>query len=74
MDERELVARCIRGESRSWERFVDEYGGAVLDAARFTLRRVLGAVRDEDAGTAVPRLGRRCRLFTSRSPRRWERA
>lgn len=49
MDERELIARCVRGEARAWERLVDAYGGAVLDAARFTLRRVLGAVKDEDA-------------------------
>ena len=49
MDERELIARCVRGEARAWERLVDAYGGAVLDAARFTLRRVLGGVKDEDA-------------------------
>jgi len=48
MDERELIARCIRGETRAWEHLVDRYGPAVADAARFTLRRVLGAAREED--------------------------
>jgi RNA polymerase sigma-70 factor, ECF subfamily len=75
MDERELVARCIRGEPRAWERFVDEYGGAVLDAARFTLRRVLGAVRDEDADNVVQAVfvalcdknAHRLKLFQGRS-------
>jgi RNA polymerase sigma-70 factor (ECF subfamily) len=48
MDERELVDRCIRGEAGAWERLVDQFGPAVYDAARFTLRRVLGSAQDED--------------------------
>jgi RNA polymerase sigma-70 factor (ECF subfamily) len=48
MDERELVDRCIRGEAGAWELLVDRFGPAVYDAARFTLRRVLGAAQDED--------------------------
>ena len=75
MEERELVARCVRAEPRAWERFVDEYGGAVLDAARFTLRRVLGAVRDEDADNVVQAVfvalcdknAHRLKLFQGRS-------
>jgi len=48
MDERQLIDRCIRGEAAAWELLVREYGPAVHDAARFTLRRVLGSARDED--------------------------
>ena len=75
MEEREPVQRCVRGEPRAWERLVDEYGGAVLDAARFTLRRVLGAVRDEDADNVVQAVfvalcdknAHRLKLFQGRS-------
>jgi len=48
MDERQLVDRCIRGEAGAWELLVREFGPAVHDAARFTLRRVLGSAHDED--------------------------
>jgi len=43
MDERQLIDRCIRGETGAWDRLVREYGSSVHDAARFTLRRVLGS-------------------------------
>jgi len=48
MDERQLIDRCIRGEPGAWELLVREYGPSVYDAARFTLRRVLGSAQDED--------------------------
>ena len=48
MDEKQLIDRCIRGEPGAWELLVREYGPAVYDGARFTLRRVLGSARDED--------------------------
>jgi RNA polymerase sigma-70 factor (ECF subfamily) len=48
MEERQLVDRCIRGEARAWELLVERHGAAVYDAARFTLRRVLGSAHDED--------------------------
>jgi RNA polymerase sigma-70 factor (ECF subfamily) len=48
MDERKLIAECIRGNARAWEQLVDEYGQAVYDAARFTLSRVLGVTQEED--------------------------
>lgn len=48
MDERQLIDRCIRGEAGAWEVLVRDYGPAVYDAARFTLRRVLGSAQDED--------------------------
>jgi RNA polymerase sigma-70 factor (ECF subfamily) len=51
--ERELIARCIRGEASAWDRLVDDYGPVLHDAARYTLRRVLGRVRDEDVENVV---------------------
>ncbi len=48
MEDLPLVERLIRGEPRAWDLFLDRHGPAVADAARFTLRRVLGAARDED--------------------------
>ncbi|HLY10879.1 MAG TPA: sigma-70 family RNA polymerase sigma factor [Planctomycetota bacterium] len=48
MDERQLIDRCIRGEAGAWELLVRDYGPAVHEAARFTLRRVLGTAHDED--------------------------
>jgi len=48
MDEKQLIDRCIRGEAEAWELLVKEYGTSVHDAARFTLKRVLGSARDED--------------------------
>ena len=47
-DERQLIDRCIRGEAGAWELLVRDFGPAVYDAARFTLRRVLGSAHDED--------------------------
>jgi RNA polymerase sigma-70 factor (ECF subfamily) len=75
MEERELVARCIRGEPRAWERFVEDYATPIHDAARFTLRRVLGSVKDEDAENVVQgvllglceREAHRLKLFQGRS-------
>ena len=49
MEDLQLVERLIRGEARAWEQFLDGLGPAVAEAARFTLRRVLGTARDEDA-------------------------
>lgn len=48
MEDLELVERLVRGEARAWDRFLDQHGSAVAEAARFTLRRVLGTARDED--------------------------
>jgi RNA polymerase sigma-70 factor, ECF subfamily len=48
VSERQLIGECIRGSGRAWEQLVDQYGQAVYDAARYTLRRVLGAAQDED--------------------------
>jgi RNA polymerase sigma-70 factor (ECF subfamily) len=48
MDERQLIDRCIRGEAGAWELLVHEHGPSVYEAARFTLRRVLGSAQAED--------------------------
>ena len=75
MDERQLIDRCIRGESGAWEHLVREYGPSVHDAARFTLRRVLGSAQDEDIENVYQgvllglcdRDAHRLKLFQSRS-------
>ncbi len=48
MEERQLIDRCIRGETRSWDLLLERFGQVVYDAARFTLRRVLGTAQEED--------------------------
>ncbi|HVE42371.1 MAG TPA: sigma-70 family RNA polymerase sigma factor [Planctomycetota bacterium] len=75
MDERQLIDRCIRGEAGAWELLVREYGPSVHDAARFTLRRVLGSAQDEDIENVYQgvllglcdRDAHRLKLFQSRS-------
>lgn len=75
MDEFELVGRLARGETEAWEYFLTRYGPAVTDAARFTLHRVLGTVRAEDADNVVQAVllalcekgFHRLRLFQGRS-------
>jgi len=75
MNERQLINDCIRGSARAWEGLVETYGQAVYDAARFTLRRVLGGAQDEDVENIYQGvlLGlcdknfHRLRLFQSRS-------
>lgn len=53
MDDRDLVQSCIRGNASAWDDLVDRFGPAVHDAARYTLRRVLGTVHDEDVENVV---------------------
>jgi DNA-directed RNA polymerase specialized sigma24 family protein len=75
MDERQLIDRCIRGEGQGLGDLVREYGPAVHDAARFTLRRVLGSAQDEDVENVYQgvllglcdRDAHRLKLFQSRS-------
>ena len=75
MEDRELIDRCIRGESHAWQALVDRHGTSVFDAARFTLRRVLGSARDEDVENVVQgvflglcdRNAHRLRLYQARS-------
>src|SRR5262245_12655223 len=70
-----LVAECIRGNPGAWEALLDDFGPAVRDAARYTLRRVLGRAQDEDVDNVVQGvfLGlceknfHRLRLFQNRS-------
>ncbi len=75
MNERQLINECIRGSARAWEALVEQFGQSVYDAARFTLRRVLGTAQDEDIENVYQGvlLGlcdknfHRLRLFQSRS-------
>ena len=75
MEERALVDRLIRGETRAWEALVDGYGPAVHEAASFTLRRVLGTAAVEDVENVVQAVFvalcdknmHRLRLFQGRS-------
>lgn len=75
MEDRELVDRCIRGEARAWELLVERLGSSVYDAARFTLRRVLGSVQNEDVENVYQAVllalcdkgAHRLRLFQGRS-------
>lgn len=75
MDERQLIDRCIRGEADAWEHLIREYGASVYDAARFTLRRVLGTVQSEDVENVYQgvllglcdREAHRLKLFQNRS-------
>jgi RNA polymerase sigma factor (sigma-70 family) len=75
MDERQLIDRCIRGEAGAWDHLVREYGPAVHDAARFTLRRVLGSAQEEDIENVYQgvllglcdRESHRLKLFQNRS-------
>ena len=48
MDDKQLIKQCINGGSGAWQEFVDAFGAAVYDAARYTLRRVLGYAQEED--------------------------
>lgn len=74
-EERQLVERLIRGESRAWTDFVERYGHVVYETARFTLRRVLGGAQDEDVENVYQgvllglcdRSAHRLRLFQGRS-------
>lgn len=75
MDDLDLVRACIARGAGAWDEFVERLGPAVHDAARFTLRRVLGSAQEEDVENVVQGvfLGlcdkdfHRLRLFQGRS-------
>ena len=48
-----MLARCAQGESRAWEEFLARYRSTLERAARFTLLRVLGSLRDDDLQAVV---------------------
>lgn len=52
-DEEDLIARCVRGVPRAWEEFLGRYREVLGRAARATLLRVLGAVREDDHEAVV---------------------
>ena len=75
MDDLDLVRACIARGTGAWDEIVERFGPAVHDAARFTLRRVLGSTQEEDVDNVVQGvfLGlcdkdfHRLRLFQGRS-------
>jgi RNA polymerase sigma-70 factor (ECF subfamily) len=52
-DEAELLARCLAGGPHAWEDFLARYRGVLERAAQATLRRVVGAVRQDDLEAVV---------------------
>jgi RNA polymerase sigma-70 factor (ECF subfamily) len=52
-DETDLLARCIRGIPSAWEEFLARYRAVLERAARATLLRVIGAVREDDLEAVV---------------------
>lgn len=48
-----LVIRCLRGQPAAWQVFIERTGSAVTEAARYTLRRVLGRAHPEDVENVV---------------------
>ena len=52
-DEAELLARCLAGGPDAWEDFLTRYRGVLERAAQATLRRVVGAVRQDDLEAIV---------------------
>jgi len=52
-DEADLLARCLAGGPDAWEDFLARYRGVLERAAQATLRRVVGAVRQDDLEAVV---------------------
>ena len=52
-DESELLNRCIRRLPSAWEEFLSRYRDVLERAARATLLRVVGSVRDDDVEAVV---------------------
>ena len=52
-DEADLLARCVRRQPSAWEEFLARYRPILERAARATLLRVVGSVRDDDAEAVV---------------------
>lgn len=53
LDEADLLARCLRRGPGAWEGFLCRYRPVLERSARATLRRVLGAAREDDVDTVV---------------------
>ncbi|MBI4566506.1 MAG: sigma-70 family RNA polymerase sigma factor [Planctomycetes bacterium] len=74
-DDLSLVDRCIRGQPAAWQLLIERVGPAATEAARYTLRRVLGRAHPEDVENVVQsvfmglcdRSFHRLRLFQGRS-------
>jgi RNA polymerase sigma-70 factor, ECF subfamily len=51
--EADLLARCVRGVPSAWEEFLARYRDVLERAARATLLRVIGSVREDDLEAIV---------------------
>lgn len=52
-DEADLLGRCVRRLPSAWEDFLSRYREVLERAARATILRVLGSVRDDDVDAIV---------------------
>jgi RNA polymerase sigma factor (sigma-70 family) len=52
-DEADLLARCLAGGPKAWEDFLARYRSVLERAAQATLRRGVGAVRQDDLDAVV---------------------
>lgn len=52
-DETELLARCLKRSPGAWEDFLARYRGVLERAAQAVLKRVVGAVRQDDLEAVV---------------------
>ena len=52
-EESDLLSRCVRRLPSAWEEFLDRYRRVLERAARATLLRVVGSVRDDDVEAVV---------------------
>jgi RNA polymerase sigma-70 factor (ECF subfamily) len=51
--EEDLISRCVRAVPGAWEEFLARYREALERAAKATLLRVLGSIRDDDLEAVV---------------------
>ena len=52
-EETDLLSRCVRREPSAWEEFLSRYRQVLERAARSTLLRVVGSVREDDVEAVV---------------------
>lgn len=52
-DEAELLDRCLKGRPGAWQDFLDRYRGVLERAAQAVLKRVVGAVSQDDLEAVV---------------------
>ncbi len=71
-EEKELFARCLRGEPSAWEEFVLRFHPALEGAVRFTFLRCIYSAPEADIETVVQDLYARLYEDDCRRLRTWE--